>query len=388
MSSDESPTGATRMSEGIFLESGGKLHLLNERPYEKESILQEALEKYPQVIAGITTTRGEGVPLALVRREAGIPGQTGGGNVWSLDHIYVDATAVPVLVEVKRSSDTRIRREVVGQMLDYAANGVRYWPVDELRRGFEGRCAEDERDPDAWLQESFDVDDVDEYWREVESNLRAGRVRLVFVADALPAELVRIIEFLNEQMSEVEVLGVELRQYVSDGEHRAFVPTVVGRTERAVEAKRPSTGPSWDLESFMQAAAERRTPQEVELVRALLDHVTANGGEFRWGTGATPGMSGWYPVGGSLRPVFNLNLNAAERKAYLSFYVSDLAKRTTNERLEAFLAQLQQVPAFQKPVTDTRSANYEKWPTSYLPDFVSGGSEPIMKSIEALLQDV
>ena len=31
---------------------------------------------------------------------------------------------MPTLVEVKRSSDTRIRREVVGQMLHYAANAV------------------------------------------------------------------------------------------------------------------------------------------------------------------------------------------------------------------------------------------------------------------------
>jgi hypothetical protein len=39
---------------------------------------------------------------------------------------------VPTLVEVKRSDDTRIRREVVGQMLDYAANGVVYWPGEVL----------------------------------------------------------------------------------------------------------------------------------------------------------------------------------------------------------------------------------------------------------------
>lgn len=375
------------VSEGIFFESDGKLHLLNERPYEKEAILQEALERYPEVIAGITTTRGEGVSLALVRREAGIPGQAGGGNVWSLDHLYVDAAAVPVLVEVKRSSDTRIRREVVGQMLDYAANGVRYWPVDELRRGFEDRFVKAGEDPEAWLQESFGVEDVEEYWREVESNLRAGHVRLVFVADALPADLVRIIEFLNEHMSEVEVLGVELRQYVSDGEHRVFVPTVVGRTERAVEAKRPSAGLAWDLESFMQAAEERRTDDEVALVRSLFEHVTAKGGEFRWGSGVTPGMSGWYPVGGSMRPVFNLNLNAPERKAYLSFYVSDLAKRVANDRLEAFLDRLEQVPGFMGTVAETRSANYEKWPTSYLPDFVNSGAEPIQMAIEALLGD-
>ncbi len=33
------------------------------------------------------------------------------------------------MVRVKRR-DTRIRREVVGQMLEYAANAVTYWPVD------------------------------------------------------------------------------------------------------------------------------------------------------------------------------------------------------------------------------------------------------------------
>jgi hypothetical protein len=43
---------------------------------------------------------------------------------------------VPTLVEVKRRADTRIRREVVGQMLDYAANGVVYWPLEQLRELF------------------------------------------------------------------------------------------------------------------------------------------------------------------------------------------------------------------------------------------------------------
>ena len=38
-----------------------------------------------------------------------------------MDHLYIDQNAWPTLVEVKRSKDTRIRREVVGQMMDYAA---------------------------------------------------------------------------------------------------------------------------------------------------------------------------------------------------------------------------------------------------------------------------
>ena len=70
----------------------------------------------------------------LVSQEHGVPDRGGAtGDRWSLDHLFVDQDAVPTLVEVKRSTDSRIRREVVRQMMDYAANGVLYWPLDRLR---------------------------------------------------------------------------------------------------------------------------------------------------------------------------------------------------------------------------------------------------------------
>lgn len=34
--------------------------------------------------------------------------------------------APPILIEVKRSTHIRIRRDVLGQLLDYAADGARY----------------------------------------------------------------------------------------------------------------------------------------------------------------------------------------------------------------------------------------------------------------------
>jgi len=59
---------------------------------------------------------------------------------------------------------------------------------------------------------------------------------MVFVADKLPDELVRVIEFLNEQMSPAEVLGVEVPQY-TDGSTRVLVPRVVGATTTAKTTK-------------------------------------------------------------------------------------------------------------------------------------------------------
>jgi len=38
---------------------------------------------------------------------------------------------------VKRSANSQVRREVVGQMLDYAANAIAYWPVEQIRAEYD-----------------------------------------------------------------------------------------------------------------------------------------------------------------------------------------------------------------------------------------------------------
>lgn len=130
------------MQGGVFLLTGSDLVALRERAYDSEDLLQALLEHHPELLAG-DQVGDEARRWLLVRREAGVPGHEGGGGRWSLDHVFIDNEAIPTLVEVKRSGDTRIRREVVGQMLDYAANGIVYWPADRLRAEFEARCERD-----------------------------------------------------------------------------------------------------------------------------------------------------------------------------------------------------------------------------------------------------
>ncbi len=57
-----------------------------------------------------------------------------------MDHLFLDDEGVPTLDEVKRSGDARVRREVVGQNLDYAANAMLHWSVATIRARFEARC--------------------------------------------------------------------------------------------------------------------------------------------------------------------------------------------------------------------------------------------------------
>jgi hypothetical protein len=179
---------------GVFLRKGEELVAMVETPYEAETLLQELLARYPGLLAGDDAAAAEGAWL-LIRREASVALGGDGGPRGSLDHLFVDAAGVPTLVEVKRSSDSRVRREVVGQMLDYAANAAGHWTDNTLRRLFEERCAVTGIAPDDTLRAALpSVEDIDEFWETVRTNVAAERLRLVFVADAIPPELRRIVE--------------------------------------------------------------------------------------------------------------------------------------------------------------------------------------------------
>jgi hypothetical protein len=81
-----------------------------------------------------------------------VPGDDGADR-GSFDHLFFDQDAEPTLVAVKRSENTQMRREVVGQMLDYAANGVTFRPVEDIRRRYEATCAERSVEPNERLTE-------------------------------------------------------------------------------------------------------------------------------------------------------------------------------------------------------------------------------------------
>jgi hypothetical protein len=221
------------MNSSVFvIDKANELIELNRADYDSEDLFQVLLADHPALLSHASGTSGK---LLLVQREVAVPEVEDGNGRWSLDHLFLDRQGVPILVEVKRATDTRLRREVVAQMLDYAANGVAYWPIDQLSSVFVVQPGNEARAKG--LMEFLDGEDPDAFWRQVESNLKAGRVRMVFVADRIPRELRRIVEFLNEQMRPAEVLAIEVEQFTGAGGLRLLAPRVVGATERAASAK-------------------------------------------------------------------------------------------------------------------------------------------------------
>lgn len=223
------------MDTSIFLLGPDEqLTELHRAEYHSEDLFQHLLAQHPALLRLAGGAEGR---LLLIRREQPVPDRLAGSGRWSLDHLFLDREGVPVLVEVKQASDTRARREVVAQMLDYAANLVAYWPVDRIVAAFNETAERGGEDPDAFLAEFLGGSEAEIYWRQVESNLRSGRVRMLFVADRVSKELGRIIEFLNEQMRPAEVLAIEVEQFRSADGIRTLVPRLVGATERAQTAK-------------------------------------------------------------------------------------------------------------------------------------------------------
>lgn len=177
-------------------------------------------------------------------------------------------------MEVKRSTDTRIRREVVGQMLDYAANAVLHWPIETIRAAFEARCREEGKDAGKQLQAFLGQDaSADTFWVTVKTNLQAGRIRMLFVSDTVPAELKRVIEFLNRQMEAAEVLAVEVRQYAGQG-LRTLIPRVFGHSAQSDQRKAGSSSrraEPWNEQSFFARLGEYKNEAAMGVARKLFD---------------------------------------------------------------------------------------------------------------------
>jgi len=101
------------------------------QPYTIEDHFQSFLQRYPSLPAGDQVDAATPRRWLLIARDMPIQDREEGSDRWSLGHLFLDQDGIPTLVEVKRSSDTRVRRGIRAQLLDYAAKILLYWPSEE-----------------------------------------------------------------------------------------------------------------------------------------------------------------------------------------------------------------------------------------------------------------
>lgn len=368
------------MSGEIYLvRDGGELVAMAEQPYDSEAVLQELLANYPRILAGDQIKPDDPRRWLLVKREVGVPSEEGGGNRWSLDHLFLDQDGVPTLVEVKQSTNTQIRREVVGQLLDYAANAMAYWSLETVRVSFEQTCKERNLVPEDVLAEFLGPEgDSYSFWQTVKTNLQAGRLRLLFVADQIPNELRRIVEFLNEQMDPAEVLAVEIRQFAGES-HKTLVPRVLGQI-----TKGPPTDPGkhWDEPSFFAKMEAHDGSEQTEVARRILDWARQRVTHISWGKGETRGS--FVPVlehGGARHQLFAVYTGGGSGGGCLETYFIYWKSKPPFDSVEMrkeMLRRLNQIPGVQLP-----DESIEKRPSIELAIFTK---ESALKQLFAVME--
>jgi hypothetical protein len=111
----------------------------------------------------------------------------------------------------------------------------------------------------------YDLRFADEFWATVEANLRAGRLRLVFLADAIPRELQRIVEASDKW------------------DKRVCVLQVTDATERTVQLRALvsacDSGSAWDLRVYVREKLleflQREYPESLPRSFVIIAHPSA-----------------------------------------------------------------------------------------------------------------
>jgi hypothetical protein len=147
-----------------------------------------------------------------------------------IDNFLVTPSGLPVLVECKLWRNAEARREVVGQILDYAKELARFTASD-LHREVAKRLG---RGPSALLDivraAAPDVDEV-EFNDNLTFNLRRGRFLLLLVGDGIRERVEAIADYLQAHAGLHFSLGlVELPIYELPDGGRIIAPRVLAHT--------------------------------------------------------------------------------------------------------------------------------------------------------------
>jgi hypothetical protein len=280
------------MKSGIFLVQSqlgnGQLIKMNEKAYKYEDVLQKLLASYPDLLPGDQIDPDNPRHWLFIGREISV------GN-GSLDHLFIDQDAIPTLVEVKRGENRELRRQVIGQILEYATYSSQ-WTIEQLKQIHNATLKKNNSDSDkeivAFLAKTNPSSNlnIEDFWASVESNLITRKIRLLIVADRVSADLKDIITFLNQQLTTVDILVVEIPQYANiDNSVQTFVPLVHGKVETTASIAKSSYRKVWDELSFFEELAKTVGPQTLDTARKIYNWAKEQVNSIGWGTGKDRG---------------------------------------------------------------------------------------------------
>ncbi len=254
--------------------------------------IQELIRTNPEILP-VDEIESVFSPLISIGRE--VP-----TNAGFIDNLYLSSQGYLILVETKLWRNPEARREVVGQIIDYAKE-VSKWSFKQLEdqvRNYNQKY----RNANLGIVETLEQElgeEVDEtsIIEAISQNIQRGRFLLLIVGDGIHKSVEDMVEFLVQTPQLQFTLAlVELQIYEFEDKSRLIMPQIVARTKeitRAVvkiEAKEISSikvevGEGDDPEEkFFATLGKSVTPELVTFAQSLIKDMEVLGCIVEWHT--------------------------------------------------------------------------------------------------------
>jgi len=293
---------------------------LKEEKYTKELDIQNLIYNNPDIIP--IEEISEDLKVLKVIREFGIPG------AGSSDLIGIDNNANIYIIECKLAYNPEIKREVIGQILEYSSF---VWKMQFSE--FEHRFIQREGKSilDMFSEEITDLESQQEFIEKIKNNLEKGIFKLLIVVDKLNDTLKRNIEYINYITSEnVQIIGLEI-VYFKDKNSEYFVPNIFGFKSKSVTSNRKI----WNEEMFANETSNLPIEKK-NIVQDLLNFIKVNASLYKWGTGIEVGSLTY-----RIRYIDNdVTLFSIYTDGKISFSFGEIGYKMGKDNLDHFLDML------------------------------------------------
>ena len=276
-------------------DDGGSTAIEPVRVQSEELELQRILEKNFDLLLGDQINPEEPRQWLLIKHRMPVPEPDSAEPRSTEGFLFSDQDAIPTFVECKSSADTRSQSEVIGQMIDYAANGYRYWSKDALIEFAQESVKSRNRTLEEALRDLHGTGGQlpEKFFDRLHRNLQEGRLRFVFFLEDSQPGLRNAVDFLNKQLKQSDFFLVDAHLYSSEG-RRIVMPALYGHAEEAQQDNRASGDEAaafcrrWDEASFVPD--HRANPDKLKApFQYLYAQLKGRGFELVWGTGRNTG---------------------------------------------------------------------------------------------------
>lgn len=270
-----------------------------------EGWLQALIEDHPDILP-IAEIEPAFAPAVSVGRE--VTAESG-----SIDSLLLSPQGYLTIVETKLWRNPEARREVVGQLIDYAKD-VRRWTFAELEKRVKTYNIQRRQSDSGILGSIKRLQDIDESEEQIlidtiSRNLRAGRFLLLVVGEGIRESVEEMADFLQQTPQMLFTLAlVELQVYelgTNAGKPLLVIPQVVARTREVTRAvvrvegqaiesvkvevvpeimtEAPAAGRTTiSEEAFFNVLSQRVDEADVKLARQIIDDVQRVGCIVEW----------------------------------------------------------------------------------------------------------